>query len=170
MNSINERKMNYTTALQRASALCAGSEHCRQDIREKLTRWEVSTEDADKILEFLVDEKYIDESRFSRAYALDKMRYNHWGRQKIDQGLRLLHIDGEIRSAALAELPDEEYCDILSGLLQSKQRSIKARNSYERNGKLIRFAMGRGFEMEYIRECLPDVEEYPENDESDEDW
>ena len=33
-------------------------------------------------------------------------------------------------------------------------RSVKASNDYERNGKLIRFAAGHGYEMSDILLCL----------------
>lgn len=140
--------------LYRATSLCASSEHCCHDMEEKLCKWGATDEETSKIIAYLQKEKYIDEERFSRAYARDKMRYNHWGRQKIDQGLRILHISSSLRQQALSELPEEEYLDILSSILQSKGRCVKGRNQYERNAKLIRFALGRGFEMDLIRECL----------------
>lgn len=145
--------------LYRATALCAGSEHCCHDIQEKLSRWGATEEESAEILDYLLKEKYIDEERFCRAYAKDKMRYNHWGRQKIDQGMRLLGLDSQHRRQALDELPEEEYVDILTSLLRSKQRSIKGRNAYERQGKLMRFALGRGFEMGLIRDCMPSEED-----------
>jgi len=147
----------------RASALCAGSEQCCHGIQEKLRKWGADDKESMEIVDRLVEEKYIDEERFSRAYAKDKMRYSHWGRQKIDQGLRLLHICPAFRKQALGELPEEEYLEILTNVLISKQRSVKGKNSYERQGKLIRFALGRGFEMDLIRQCLPedvDTEEF----------
>lgn len=149
--------------LYRATALCAGSEHCCHDIREKLQKWGASETECAEILNYLLAEKYIDEERFCRAYAKDKMRYNHWGRQKIDQGMRMLGLDTQHRRQALEELPEEEYMDILSSILESKQRSVKAKSNYELNGKLIRFALGRGFEMELIRECLPGSEDTGED-------
>lgn len=144
--------------LYRATALCASSEHCCHDIQEKLQRWGATETENAEILSFLLKEKYIDEERFCRAYAKDKMRYNHWGRQKIDQGMRMLGLDSQHRRQALEELQEEEYMEILASILSSKQRSVKAKNSYERNGKLIRFALGRGFEMELIRQCLPEAD------------
>ncbi len=146
--------MNYTDALSRLTALCVGSEQCEQKMREKLQRWELPSSDIEKIINYLYDENYLDENRFANAYARDKMRYNQWGRQKIDQGLRLLHIGGEARRQALDALPEDEYREILRGVLAGKARSVKADNDYERNGKLIRFALGRGFEMSLICELL----------------
>ncbi|MBQ8052040.1 MAG: RecX family transcriptional regulator [Bacteroidaceae bacterium] len=141
-------------ALSRAQALCSRRECCVSEIREKLTLWQQPVAVQDRIIERLQSEGYIDELRFSRAYALDKMRYNHWGRQKIAQMLRLLDVPDRDRQTALRELPDDEYLDILRRALRSKLPTIRARNDYERRGKLMRFLLGRGFEMDLIREVM----------------
>ena len=46
-------------------------------------------------------------------------------------------------------------------LLASKRKSIHAADDYELNGKLMRFAMSRGFELKDIKRCIdvPDEEE-----------
>lgn len=150
--------MNYTDALSRVTYLCASSEQCEHNIREKLARWEVSESDSDKIIDYLYKEKYLDELRFANAYTRDKMRYNHWGRKKIDQGLRLLRVGSAARQEALTALPEEEYRTILHDVMASKIRSIKAKNDYERNGKLIRFAVGRGFEMSLIMDEIENLD------------
>ena len=150
--------MDYNTALFRLTSLCAGSEQCEWNLREKMKKWEVSRSDSDKIIDYLYDERYLDEQRFALAYARDKMRYNRWGRQKIDQNLRLLHVSAPSRKEALLGLEEKEYEDILQELLAGKVRTIKAQSDYERNGKLIRFALGRGFEMSVIMKYLPDAD------------
>ena len=47
----------------------------------------------------------------------------------------------------LNEIDDEEYLSILRDLLASKRKSIHAKDDYELHGKLMRFAMSRGFEL-----------------------
>lgn len=145
-------------ALSRAQSLCSRRECCVSEIREKLTLWQQPPAVQERILEQLQSEGYIDELRFCRAYALDKMRYNHWGRVKIDQMLRLLGVSDHDRHSALEELPDDEYLDILRRVLQTKLPTIRARNDYERRGKLIRFLLGRGFEMDLVREVVDEQE------------
>ena len=56
----------------------------------------------------------------------------------------------------------EEYQETLRSLLEAKRKTVKARNEYELKGKLIRFALGRGYEMNEICQCLPgkDTDEY----------
>lgn len=141
-------------ALARLTALCAGSEQCEYKMREKLEKWGIPASDANPIIDYLYDENYLNESRFAHAYSRDKMRYNQWGRQKIEQNLRMLHIASTARHEALEDLPEEEYTEILRHLLNVKAHSIKADSEYERNGKLIRFALGRGFEMDAILEAI----------------
>ncbi len=64
--------MPKEVALGKATALCGGSEHCSSQIMEKLSSWNVSVQDANDIMDYLIKEKYIDNSRFARAYCHDK--------------------------------------------------------------------------------------------------
>ena len=124
------------------------------DIEAKLAKYDLTEEEKTRILRHLVEEKYIDDGRYAEAYVRDKYRFNKWGRIKIAQGLRMKGIDRETIDTAMKAIDEEEYLDILRGLIQSKRRSTKGKNDYEVNGKLIRFAMGRGFEFGAIRQCL----------------
>ena len=59
---------------------------------------------------------------------------------------------------------DSEYLQILRELINQKSRSVKANNAYERNGKLIKFALGRGFSMDAIMKVIKETgdDEFPE--------
>ncbi len=149
-----KKEYNEKEATLRAAGLCSASEHCLSQIKEKLEKWGQGPEAIERILKKLVKEGYIDESRYSRAYALDKFRYNGWGKVKIRYNLRHLGISQQDCDQGIRAIPDEEYRDSLSQLLAAKARSVKASSTYERNGKLIRFATGRGFEMDLIMSCL----------------
>ena len=81
----------------------------------------------------------------------------------MEQALWQKHIDEDIRRRVLDEIDDDEYLDVLRPLLKQKRRSTKASSDYELNQKLMRFALGRGFTFDIIRQCL-DVEEEPEDD------
>jgi regulatory protein len=105
----------------------------------------------------------VDDERYARAFVKDKIRYNKWGRRKVQQGLWMKHIDDEIQQKVLNEVDDEEYLKVLKPLLKQKNKSIKAENDYERNQKLVRFALGRGFTFDIIKQCL-DVDNIDEED------
>ena len=144
------RMLTFEQALQRTSSLCVASEHCLSDISEKLYKWGVSKSDADKILDTLVDEKYIDETRYAIAYANDKLRFSHWGRQKIKAMLHMKRICDADISGALNNLNDEEYMRVLECVIETKRKALKEDDSYETRAKIVRFALQRGFEMHEI--------------------
>ena len=145
------------------AALCAQAEHCQWEMLEKMRRWEVPEEAQARVMQRLVKERYVDDERYAQAFVKDKIRYNKWGRRKVDQALWQKHIDEDIRKRVLDEVDDEEYLGVLRPLLKQKRKSTKANSDYELNQKLMRFAMGRGFTFDIIRQCI-DVEEEPEDD------
>ena len=154
MAKIASRVLTFEQALQRAASLCSVSEHCIQDINTKLKNWGVNQSDAEKIIDYLIDEKYIDEARYAQAYTNDKFRFAHWGRIKIKAMLRLQHISESHINEALDNIPQEEYEEILDGVIKSKQRSMNECESFSARGKIIRFALQRGFEMHEISKFI----------------
>jgi regulatory protein len=138
--------------------LCARAEHCQHEMLEKMRRWEMSDEAQARVMARLIQERYVDDERYARAFVRDKIRYNKWGRRKVEQALWQKGIDEDIRQRVLGEVDDEEYLDVLRPLLKQKRRSTKAASDYELNQKLVRFALGRGFTYDIIRQCL-DIDE-----------
>ena len=136
------------------SALCAQAEHCQWEMTEKMRRWELTEEAQARVMQRLVSERYVDDERYARAFVKDKVRYNKWGRRKVEQALWQKHIDESVRQQVLDEVDDDEYICILRPMLQQKRKSTKASSDYELNGKLIKFAMSRGFTMDIIKQCV----------------
>ncbi|MDR0891464.1 MAG: RecX family transcriptional regulator [Mediterranea sp.] len=153
-------ELTETEAYNRAATYCAGAEHCRAEIAEKLQRWGIDPTSIPALLQRLETEKYIDEERYCRAYVNDKYRFAKWGKRKIAQGLYAKRIDSAIVRRCLDQVDEAEYLDILSALLAAKRKSIRAQGEYELNQKLLRFAVGRGFEQDDIRRCMTVGEEY----------
>jgi regulatory protein len=152
------KEITEQEAYLRLTALCAQAEHCQHEMLEKMRRWEMSDEAQARVMARLVKERYVDDERYARAFVRDKIRYNKWGRRKVEQALWQKRIDEVIRQQVLDEVDDEEYLSVLRPLLKQKRRSTKAASDYELNQKLVRFALGRGFTYDIIRQCL-DIDE-----------
>ena len=89
------------------AALCSLSEHCESEIREKLRKAAMPASDIEDIVDRLYDEGFLDTARYCRAYARDKLRFDHWGSMKIQQALRLKGLPDADISKALADLYEE---------------------------------------------------------------
>ena len=161
------KEMTEQEAYLQLATLCAQAEHCEQEMRDKMKRWEIDETAQNRIIDRLVKERYIDNERYARAFVKDKIRYNKWGRRKVQQALWMKRIDNDIQQRVLDEIDDKEYLDVLRPLLKQKRKSTKAANDYELNQKLVRFALGRGFTFDIIRQCLEVDEEMDYGDETD---
>lgn len=163
---MNKERTEQEAYLQLAT-ICAQAEHCEQEMRDKMKRWGVEPDAQNRVIERLVNERYIDNERYARAFVKDKIRYNKWGRRKVMQALWMKHIAGDIQQRILDEIDDSDYLDVLVPLLKQKRKTIKAKSDYELNQKLVRFALGRGFDFNIIRQCLEVDDDMEELDETD---
>ena len=154
MKQISEKE-----AQLKLSSLCAQGEHCTQDLIDKLNKWEIPEDAQARIMEYLTKNKFVDDARFCVAFDKDKIKYNGWGRKKVEQALYIKRIPRSMSDPVFEEIPDEMYLEKLRPLIKQKYPTIKARNEYERAMKLIKFAMGRGFDMRIIRMCIDEAEE-----------
>lgn len=154
---IQKKPMTEAAALKKLGDLCARSEHCSGEMAEKMRKWGIAKDAQERILDYLIDHKYIDDSRFTQSFVHDKIVYNKWGRRKIEQALWLKKVPEDISQPILDAVEDGEYLAVLRPLLKSKYPTIKAENDYERSVKLIKFAMGRGFTLDLIRKCIDDA-------------
>ena len=162
-----KKEMTEQEAYLQLAALCAQAEHCEQEMRDKMRRWEIDETAQNRIIDRLIKERYIDNERYARAFVKDKIRYNKWGRRKVQQALWMKRIDNDIQQRVLDEIDEKEYLDVLRPLLKQKRKSTKASSDYELNQKLVRFALGRGFTFDIIRQCLEVDEEMDYDDETD---
>ena len=163
---MSKQKTEQEAYLQLA-AVCAQAEHCEQEMRDKMKRWEIDADAQDRVIDRLVKERYIDNKRYARAFVKDKIRYNKWGRRKVQQALWMKRISDDIQQQVLDEIDEKEYLNVLVPLLKQKRRTIKANNDYELNQKLVRFALSRGFDFGIIRQCLTVDEDMDYDDETD---
>jgi len=158
-----ENRKTYEQVLSSLAALCSSAEHCSYEIEEKMNRWEIDDKTQRRVLDYLKKEKYIDDERYCRFFVREKILFNKWGRRKVEQALYAKRIDRVIQQSVLEEVPDEEYIEVLRPLIKAKAKTIKARNEYEKNQKLVRYALGRGFTYDIISQCIDDnIDEFDE--------
>ncbi len=141
------------------AALCATCEYCRHDMMKKMDRWDMSQQEKDSVVRRLVEERFIDESRFARAFVRDKFRYNKWGRVRIELELKMRGIAAAHIQEALEEIEETDNLDMLRELIRKKRPGVKGSSEYEIRAKLYRYAMGKGFTAADIAKVIGDIDE-----------
>lgn len=147
--------MTYEQALNRAAALCSTSERCPSEILSKALGWGIAEADAERLVATLIQEHFIDERRYARAFVNDKYRFQHWGRTKIRYALRAKQIADSLINDALAEVvDDEDYLSECLAILRHRLKGMALPLSPNDRARLYRFAAQRGFEPNVISKAL----------------
>lgn len=142
--------------LVKMAGLCAGAEQCSSDIYDKIIKKGFSHDVADRIVGYLVKGKYIDDSRYARAYAADKVKFSGWGKIKIRMYLKTKKISDSIIGQALEYVATKDYEEALQKVLFAKARSLDLSDVKDRQ-KLYRHLASRGFESSLI---IPAIRKY----------
>ena len=133
----------------RLESLCARGEQCEADLREKLRRWGICSNEVEKIIANLRKDNYFDPERYCRAYTREKLRFNRWGRVKIRLMLAQKRIPAEIIDTALEEeITPQAYTRTLLELLRGKARALTTAQQKQPLAALAAFAASRGFETD----------------------
>lgn len=141
-------------AYSKIASACVAKELCSYDIARKLKQWGVDNTQQLEVIERLKSEKFQDDARYVRAYVHDKVMFERWGRQKIRQSLAMKNLTGSVVNEALENIDQELYMDNLKNLLQQKRRSLTDDDEYQQAVKMMRYAAGRGYTFDEIKQCV----------------
>lgn len=145
-------------ALQSLMRLAARSEKSTGDALRLMRTWGVPEAEQRGVLDKLIADRYIDNRRYAEAYTREKSQLAGWGERKIAMQLRLKGVERETISAVVAELmANDSMAERLHEKLEKKLRSVKAANDYELRGKLLRYALGLGYDYDMAVEAVERV-------------
>ena len=132
----------------RMADLCARSEQCEGDIRQKLYRMGLMSGEVQEVIDRLLDQGFIDNARFARSFARDKCRFSGWGRNKIRVGLMAKRVSAPDIAQGLEAIEEEDYAAAAERVAAAKARSLdfSRESSRESQMKLYRHILSRGFE------------------------
>ena len=151
-----KKQVSKAMALDRPESLCVAAERCESELRRKLFLWQISSADAEAIMEHLRRNRFVSDERFARSFVCDKYRLALWGRRKIVSELMAKRVDASFIRQALEEIEEEIYTENARKVIKAKMRSIKDVNTYDGRTRLFRYAVGRGYEPSLVASVIKD--------------
>jgi regulatory protein len=145
-------------AMAKAQHYCAYQERSQQEVRNKLYEWGLWTAAVENIISKLIEENYLNEERFAKAYARGKFNQKSWGKIKIKQGLQLKNVSSPLIKKALMTIDINDYMATLTRIIEKKANAIPEKNPHKRRYKLQQYALSRGFETDLAAEVLKNSE------------
>ena len=141
----------------KAESYCAYQERSQYEVRNKLYEWGLHQKDVEQIISELIDQNFLNEERFSRAYTLGKFRIKGWGRMKIKQGLKLKQVPDKMIQKALKSIDEDDYLQSLRQILEKKSNLLTEKDSFKRRYLLSRYAASKGYESDLIAEEITEL-------------
>lgn len=143
--------------LDKMAKYCAYQERCVKDVRDKLKTFDLPQKEKDKIIDYLVDNRFVNDERFARSFVRGKINQSGWGINKIRFHLIQKGIAKDLIDEALGQTDEDLYRQQLIDILKTKSKTIKAETDFERKRKLAAYAIQKGFEASLVWEVIKEL-------------
>ncbi len=153
-------------ALESLMALCARSEKSSGDARRLMSRWGVASAEQEAVLRRLIEDRFIDDERYTTAFIREKCNLNGWGRYKLVRELQQKGIKRETIEERMAEMEEtnkEQMSSRLKELIDKRLRITKYTTKQQLRDKLIRYGASQGYDFttvnDVVREAISNIKE-----------
>jgi len=133
---------------------CAYQERCHKEVAQKLYDLHMIPEAREKITLHLLQHNFLNEERFSKAFARGKFSIKNWGRIRIVNELKFRNISPYNIKTALKEIDEDDYLKTLQKIAEKKAAVIKEPNAFKKRSKLLTYLSSKGYESELIYEVV----------------
>lgn len=129
---------------------CARSERSPEQVRRKLFAWG-ERDGIEPLIAALIEDGYVDATRFAEAYAADHIRLKGWGPAKVAAGLRVEHgIEANTVDRALGLVSSEDVLDAACRAVRKR----KLHRPDEDPSKAIASLLRKGFNFDVARQAV----------------
>lgn len=153
-------------ALSSLMRMAARAERSSGDALRLMRGWGVEPAEQQKVLQKLIEMRFIDDVRYAEAFVRDKLRFSGWGAYKIRAALRAKGIDNATVDAALAQADGNSMNERLVTMLRKKCKSVKYSTTYELKTKLIRYGSSLGYDFETVADAVAQILKNQDADET----
>lgn len=145
-------------ATKRMERYCAYQERCHKEVHQKLYEMRMISKAVDQIIDHLLRNNFLNETRFAQAFARGKFRTKKWGRNRIVNELKRREISKYNIQIALKEIPDAEYYTTFETLVEKRLlQLVSEKNILKRRKKLADYLFYRGWEPELVYEKVNEI-------------
>ena len=146
----------YSKVLDRLQAQCSKREYCTSDVlRKALSAFDGDREQAAKLVESLVADRFVDDMRYASAFAREKSRLSGWGPAKITYTLVGKGIPRPVVRQALGEIDQDEADRKMRSVLETKIKTLVGDPQIK--FKLLKFGLTRGYEYDKVAPVVEDL-------------
>jgi regulatory protein len=136
---------------------CSYQDRCHSEVENKLSKFNLISEAKDQILFNLINEDYLNETRFCKSFVRGKFKIKNWGKRRIIQELKSRKISEFNIKKGLGEINEFDYQEKFENLFNKKLSSLENLNSIDKKKKIFSYLQYRGWETNLIYEKINQI-------------
>ena len=151
---LKKKSYSLNEAKKKLENFCSYQERCHKEVKEKLRELGMIQSASQEIIAQLIQEDYLNETRFAKNFARGKFRIKNWGRNRISRELKSRNITDYNIKMGLQEFTDIEYEETFYNLIEKRKKSVEHLPIDQQKKKIFSYLSYRGWEHEKIFDAL----------------
>lgn len=143
-----------TEAKRALENYCAYQERAHSEVVEKLRGMRMIPEAIDAVVDHLIQEDFLNEERFARAYVRGKFNQKHWGKKRLIQGLKQKQLSAFAIKAGMSELIELDYRGSFETLARRITETTQGGKTAASKKKIADYLLYRGWESEWVYDWI----------------
>ncbi|MBO9570706.1 MAG: RecX family transcriptional regulator [Chitinophagaceae bacterium] len=155
---LQKKRLTPEQAYQKIKHYCGYQERSHAEVREKLYSLGIWKNDIDTLISRLIEEDYLNETRFAESFVGGKFRMKQWGRVKIKYELKQKQVSEYNIKKAMKVIDEENYLKAFNKLFAEKAKSLSAeKNVPTKKRKILDYMIQKGYERDMIMNKLNEL-------------
>ena len=120
------------------------------ELRDYLKNKEEDTIIIEEVIDKLIDYKYLDDDRFTKAFIKDKLNFTNWGDYKIKNELKRLGVNEEVIYNNMSNIDDNIYYERINKIIDKDISINKKYSGIKLKNKIYNYLLTLGYSKEKV--------------------
>ena len=129
---------------------CSYQERCHSEVFNKIMKLTSDFKDANSVITKLIDDGYLNETRFCKEFCIGKFNHKNWGKKRIISELKKRKISSKNIEIGLNEIDENIYLKKFNDLFEKQLVKHKRKNDVYTKKKIFDYFAYRGWERDLI--------------------
>ena len=154
---MKKKILTLLEAQKKMEHYCTYQERCHKEVVKKLQELDMIPISIDAIVSKLVEDNFLNETRFAQSYSRGKFRIKKWGKIRIQRELKARHLSDYNIKKGLEEIPDLDYNTTFWALFEKRKKEVYENIPSVQKKKIISYMVYKGWELEKIYEAIQQI-------------
>ena len=147
---MNYKYLSVEQIQKKIEYYCSYQERCHTEVFNKIMKLTTCIKDANSVITKLIDDGYLNETRFCKEFSIGKFNYKNWGKNRIIYELKKRKISNKNIEIGLNEIDKDTYIKKFNELFEKQHNKHNMKNDLYTKKKIFDYFSFRGWDKDLI--------------------